>query len=195
MRTSVRRVVLLATTALGVLALGATAWACTNLATLNLSSPAGQAGDTLTVTGSAFRVPSEGAPDPVVLTWNGVDGPVLATVTPDSAGNISATFSVPQGEPGYYVLVASQTDADGIDAYGTPARAAFEILGPGGESVVQPVSPSPAGLAADPSSTGMIALTALLGVLGLGLFGAGFAAFVRQVRGRDVPATAPVRRD
>src|SRR5205085_4577188 len=35
---------------------GAAAFACTNLATLNLSSAAGKAGDTVTVTGSSFNV-------------------------------------------------------------------------------------------------------------------------------------------
>ena len=38
------------------LVVGATAFACTNLATLNLSSTAGKAGDTVTVTGSSFQV-------------------------------------------------------------------------------------------------------------------------------------------
>ncbi|HEX6595414.1 MAG TPA: hypothetical protein VF045_00660, partial [Acidimicrobiales bacterium] len=38
---------------------GAAAFACTNLATLNLSSSAGKAGDTVTVTGSSFNVNSQ----------------------------------------------------------------------------------------------------------------------------------------
>ncbi len=78
--------------------------------------------------------------------------------------------------------------------YGTPARASFQILGPGGESVVQPASPTPA-VAADAGTSGIIALTAILGVLGLALFGAGFGAFVKQMRGREEQVTAPVRRD
>src|SRR5215470_4606650 len=55
---------------------GAAAFACTNLATLNLSSAAGKAGDTVTVTGSSFNVNSSNvaASFPVVLKWNGVDG-------------------------------------------------------------------------------------------------------------------------
>ncbi|MGH9224506.1 MAG: hypothetical protein ACRD2W_12180, partial [Acidimicrobiales bacterium] len=76
---------------------GAAAFACTNLATLNLSSSAGKAGDTVTVTGSSFRVNSTNvaASDAVVLKWNGVEGATLAQVQPDKAGNISATFTVP----------------------------------------------------------------------------------------------------
>lgn len=195
MKTNAKRLLLLVSAAAGMLLLGATAWACTNLATLNLSSAAGNPGDSITVTGSSFRVASEGPSNPVVLNWNGVDGAELATVTPDSAGNISATFTVPEGQPGYYVIIATQRNEDGVDEYGTPARAAFEILGPSGEPISQPAAPAPAGVSAEPGSTGMIALTALLGVLGLALFGAGFTAFVRQVRRRDVPATAPVKRE
>jgi hypothetical protein len=175
---------------------GAAAFACTNLATLNLSSTAGKAGDTVTVTGSSFAVGRGDAPTvPVQLRWNGVDGKTLAEVTPDRAGNISATFTVPDGMPGYYVLVATQRDAKGVDAYGTPARASYQILGPNGQSVVTaPASAAAAPLPSEPSSTGIIALTVGLGVLGLALFGAGFVAFVRQTRAAAAGATAPVGR-
>ena len=74
----------------------------------------------VTVTGSSFAVGRGDAPTlPVQLRWNGVDGMVLAEATPDRAGNISATFTLPEGMPGYYVLVATQKDAKGIDTYGT----------------------------------------------------------------------------
>ncbi|HVM52462.1 MAG TPA: hypothetical protein VM262_04650, partial [Acidimicrobiales bacterium] len=148
---------------------GAAAFACTNLATLNLSSTAGKAGDQLTVTGSSFRVARSGQADPgaVVLRWNGVEGTELASVTPDKAGNISATFTVPQGQPGYYVIVATQKSAAGVDAYGTPARASFQILGANGQSVVTPaVSSAGSTVASSPSSSGIIALTVGLGALG-----------------------------
>jgi hypothetical protein len=180
---------------------GAIAFACTNLATLNLSSAAGKAGDTVTVTGSSFAVisPKDAAAGktstPVVLHWNGADGPVLGQAVPDLAGNISTPIAIPQAAPGYYVIVAKQVDEKGIDKYGTPARAAFQILGPNGQSVVQqPGAEGVTPLASEPISTGMIALTALLGVLGLGLFGAGMGAFVRQARRREVPAATPVRK-
>jgi hypothetical protein len=175
---------------------GAAAFACTNLATLNLSSTAGKSGDSVTVTGSSFRVGTgTTATDPVVLRWNGVEGTELARVTPDRAGNISATFAVPDGQPGYYVIVATQKNAAGVDAYGTPARASFQILGANGQSVVTPaVSSAGSTVASSPSSSGIIALTVGLGALGLALFGAGFVAFVRQARRRDVPVTASVRK-
>ncbi|MGH9278708.1 MAG: hypothetical protein ACRD12_11490, partial [Acidimicrobiales bacterium] len=163
---------------------GAAAFACTNLATLNLSSSAGKAGDTVTVTGSSFNVNAKdvAASFPVVLHWNGVDGATLAQVQPDKAGNISATFTVPDGQPGYYVIVATQRNAQNVDVYGTPARASYQILGPNGQSVVTPVGSSAGAVTTESSSSGIIALTVGLGVLGLALFGAGFAAFVRQAR-------------
>ena len=173
----------------------AAAFACTNLATLNLSSSAGKSGDVITVTGSSFNVNSKdvAASNPVILHWNGVDGAALAEAKPDRAGNISATLTVPEGQPGYYVIVATQRDAKGVDAYGTPARASYQILGPNGQSVVQPVGSSAGNVGTESSSSGIIALTVGLGALGLALFGAGFIAFVRQAR--RVPAAATVRRD
>ncbi|MEX0658559.1 MAG: hypothetical protein WD080_05455 [Egibacteraceae bacterium] len=190
----VRTKTFLVATAVAMTMVVGTAFACTNLATLNLSAAAGQAGDSITVTGSSFSVPSEGETPAVVMTWNGAEGEELASVTPDSAGNVSATFEIPDGQPGYYVIVASQMDEEGEPMYGTPARASFQILGPGGESVVQPAAPTPA-VADGGSTTGIVAMTAILGVLGLALFGAGFSAFVKQLRGREEPETAPVRRD
>ena len=173
---------------------GAAAFACTNLATLNLSSSAGKAGDTVTVTGSSFRVNSTNVAnsDAVVLKWNGVEGATLAQVKPDKAGNISATFTVPDGQPGYYVIVATQRNAQGVDAYGTPARASYQILGPNGQSVVTPASSPVGAVGSESSSSGIIALTVGLGALGLALFGAGFIAFVRQAR--RAPAAAAVRK-
>ena len=175
---------------------GAAAFACTNLATLNLSSTAGKSGDQVTVTGSSFNSGSATtAATPVVLHWNGTEGTQLASVVPDKAGNISATFAIPEGQPGYYVIVATQRSAAGVDAYGTPARASFQILGANGQSVVTPaVSSAGSTVASSPSSSGIIALTVGLGALGLALFGAGFVAFVRQARRRDVPVTASVRK-
>ncbi|PZR78070.1 MAG: hypothetical protein DLM65_14090 [Candidatus Aeolococcus gillhamiae] len=130
-----------------------------------------------------------------MLHWNGVNGPVLATVNPDNAGNLSANFTVPQTQPGYYVIVATQQDAKGVDSYGTPARASFQVLGPGGHAVSPQAATQSGGAASSsPSSTGIIALTAGLGVLGLALFGAGSVAFLRQARRREVPVTAPTKR-
>lgn len=179
------------TAAAAILVTAAVGFACTNLATLNLSAPQGKPGEVVTVTGSSFSTKAPVAD--VVLRWNGVEGTELARVQPDKAGNISASFTVPDSQPGYYVLVATQKDERGVDTYGTPARASYLVLGPNGQNVVQPTSASAATLpTAESNSTGIIALTVGLGVLGLALFGAGFTAFVRQAR--RAPEAATVRR-
>lgn len=185
----VRRILVgLAGAGAAVILSAGTAWACTNLATLNLSSAAGQVGENVTVTGSSF------AKAPVVLHWNAVNGPVLATVTPDQTGSISAPITIPAAQPGYYVLVATEM-SHGQNAYGTPARAAFQVLAPGQRALLTPNAAQTAGVASSsPSSTGIVALTVALGVVGLALFGAGVAAFARQTRRRGVPATQPVKR-
>ena len=178
----------------GMVLFAGVAYACTNLATLNLSTASGSVGDTVTVTGSSFRTPAKAtdAVMPVSLSWTGAAGPVLAQTTPDAAGNISATFTVPEGQAGYYVILARQLDAKGVDAYGTPARAALQILGANGESVVTPqTSQTPA--VSDGNGAGILALTVGLGALGLSLFAAGFTAFARQARRQEVPATAKGR--
>lgn len=170
------------------------AWACTNLATMNLSNAAGTSGQSVTITGSSFNVAKAGPAVPVQLHWNGVAGPVLATAIPDATGNISAAVTVPQASPGYYVVVATQ-QINGVDAYGTPARAAFQVLSPGQHAAVTPNAGQSAGVStSSPSSTGVIALTVALGVAGLALFGAGAGAYARQARRRSVPATQRVEK-
>ena len=170
------------------------AWACTNLATLNLSTAAGAPGQAVTVTGSSFKAATSGPAADVVVHWNSATGPALATVVPDHAGNISAQVAIPQASPGYYVLVATQT-IDGADAYGTPARAAFQIVAPGQHPAVTPNAGQTAGVgSSSPSNTGVIALTIALGVAGLVLFGAGAGAFAREARRREVPAAQKIEK-
>ena len=107
----------------------AAASACVSLATLTLSATSGRAGARITATGTEYPVVSPALP--VVLRWNGTDGPELARTTPDAGGEIRATFTVPEAPPGYYVVVGVQRDASGQDRYGTPSRATYQILGPG----------------------------------------------------------------
>lgn len=195
MNRSKRRAVTITTIVGFILAATAMlAYACTNIASLNLESSTGAAGDRISVTGSSF-----GAQPEVVLHWNSIEGAELATVQPDRAGNIATSIVVPENtQPGYYVIVATQTSEDGGQVFGGPARAAFQVLGPGGEALqAQPAGPDQlaqfASGAPAAASSGMIALTALLGLLGLGLFGAGVAGFVRESRS-EAPAAAPIEK-
>ncbi|MGH9279929.1 MAG: hypothetical protein ACRD12_17750, partial [Acidimicrobiales bacterium] len=117
-----------------VVVTGAMAYACTNLATLNLSSATGKPGDSIIVTGSSFRMPAN-VTTGVQIRWNGVDGPVLAEATPDKAGTFSTTMTVPEAQPDVYVIVATLRDARGADTSGTPARAQFQVVGGAGKPI------------------------------------------------------------
>lgn len=173
---------------------GAAAFACTNLATLGTSSSGDKAGSAVSVTGSSFAAPEQGAaPSPVSIRWNKVDGPVLATLVPDANGAISGSFTPLETTPGHYVVIATQVDDEGKPQFGTPARVPFEVLGPSGESVA-PSAPRTAvtsSSSSDSSSLVPLALVAVLGVVSLGVFGAGLASFQKTRSGRGRPEVVP----
>jgi hypothetical protein len=175
--------------AVALLLTAATAWACTNLATLNLGKAAGEAGSQVKVTGSAFAADAQA----VQFHWNGENGEVLAKAKPNDAGNVSATVEIPSdARPGYNVLIATQSAEDG-PAFGTPARASF-LVGSATPSSDAPPSGAPSAVVGDGgTSTGLVALTGGLGVLGIVLFGAGLSLFTRELRRRSAPA--PVRNE
>jgi hypothetical protein len=175
---------------------GAAAFACTNLATLSLSSNAGKSGDVVTVTGSSYRMPS-GVTTGVQLRWNALDGPVLAEAVPDKVGNISASITIPQAAPDTYVVIAVLKDARGNDTSGTPSRAQFQVVGGAGAAAPQPAiaQQTPVASTASSGSAAPLALLLGLGALGLLLFGGGIAATARGTRTRTVPAPAKTTRD
>lgn len=176
-----------------VLAFGASAWACTNLASLNPSVTSGNPGTQVSITGTAFA--TKGGGD-VAIRWDSVTGQPLVSVKADATGTIRAQVIIPaDAKPGPHVLIATQdyTDGSGVTtaAYGTPARASFTV---GAGTVAAPTPAASATTSAGTesssgSSGGLIALTALLGLSGFILFGAGLAVFARQSRRRPVPAT------
>ena len=178
-------------------ATAAVAYACTNLATLDLSQGGGAPGTSFTATGSSFS-PSA----PVSLHWNSLTGPVLAKAMASPSGSIAATATVPStATPGEYVIVATQT-VKGAPAFGTPARATFQVAGPGGAVAGQSQAGAPAAnpLAAVSTSSssgvsgGLLVATILLAILGISLFGFGAAGFVRQRRTSEVPVPAPEKK-
>lgn len=191
-----------------VAGIGASAFACANLATLNLSTGRAESGTTVTFTGASFAVPraSTGlSPTRVVVHWQWEGGPVLAEAVPDRYGSISASFTVPEARPGTYIIVATQKtprlpagappdQAPALFAEpGTPARASFEVLAPGAAAVdprssIDPVegTDSPGQL----DSTVWIVLTAAFGAVAMSLFGGGLIAFIHQSRKSREPATA-----
>jgi hypothetical protein len=191
-----------------VVGVGATVFACANLATLNLSVGAARPGTMVTFTGASFAVPRASTgltPTPVVVHWQWEDGPVIAEVVPDRYGSISAQFTVPETRPGTYIIVATQktprrpagAPEDQPPAYfaepGTPARASFEVLAPGAVATTRSSSAEPADTAQSADqldSTVWIVLTAAFGAVAMSLFGGGLIAFIHQSRKSREPATA-----
>jgi hypothetical protein len=178
-----------------VVALASVGVACTNLATISLSSEAGHPGDTIFVTGTSFPVRSQLTPTPVEIHWRSADGPLLATVTPDRTGTIASTFTVPESPPGPVVIIATQRrtvvnpntpDAPPIltDEFGTPARATLRVLAPGERATTIAAGSEFAPLTADSGSTAVMVMLVLFGAVALSLFGGGVIAFLHQVRER-----------
>lgn len=163
------------------MALGVAAFACTPSNTVTLSNQSGAVGERVTANGSSVVPHRE-----VIVRWNGADGPVLATVMP-ADGTVSANFVVPDASPGYYTVLATQSDDRGNQLLG---RASFQVVGPAGQGApAQPAAfstPAPA----DPSSGAPLVLALALGAGGLGLMGAGAAVAVGHARRRQVAAVA-----
>jgi hypothetical protein len=163
---------------------------------VNLSTTSAKPGQEVTVTGTGFQAGNQAN-----VRWNALDGPVLATVAPPiTSGNLSATFTVPQGTaPGSYVVIVTQTKADGSLSL-SPIRAVMSVTGDAG---AQPVVGAPAatadsaarsnGLVRDDESISMgtLALVAL-GVGGVGMFLAGMAALFAGRRS-SAPEAAKAR--
>ena len=191
-----RKVPVLSGLAAALFAVGfaASAFACTALATLESSSAATAPGSSITATGTGFAAKGAG---PVAIHWNGAAGPEVGRATPDANGNISTEVAVPHAaDSGQYVLVATQTNADGEPVYGTPARATVGVTGADGQvpAASSPALSAPAQPGAGGDGNGVVALTLVLGAAGLSLFGAGFASTVRHGR-RPQPRPAPIRHD
>lgn len=187
-----------ALTALSVVVVcAASAFACTNLATMTLSSSAGRPGDTIVLTGTSFPVPranSAAQPTPVVIRWKASDGPIIGTVMPDRTGTISLTFTVPPSDPGNVVIVGVQKrpvlnpdlpDAQPtafVDEPGTPARATFRVLAAGESPPHSMVTADFVTAPGDSGTTAMIVLMVLFGAVAMSLFAGGVIAFLHQVR-------------
>ena len=105
------------------------AFACVQLATLDLSPGKGAAGTT--VKGDVSNFQSSAGHSDIVVRWGGTDGPVLATVAkPATGGNASFSFTVPaDAAAGTYAVVATQLDPNGAPIWGSPARATFTVSG------------------------------------------------------------------
>ena len=186
----------LTTAAAGVF-MAAAAWACVSGPVVNLSTINAKAGQEVTVTGTGFRATT----DQVVVRWNALDGPIVATQAPPiTGGNLNATFTVPEGTTaGSYVVVVTQTKDDGSITL-SPIRAVMNVtgesgtnpvLGAQGTAVDQTVRADSLARSDDSITTGTLALVAL-GVGGVGMFLAGMAALFAG-RKSSAPEAAKAR--
>ncbi len=138
------------------LAAASVAWACGVLATVSADTRVASPGQAVTVTGSNYASRNASA---VTLRLNGRNGPVLATATPDSNGRINQTFTLPSNvDPGWYVVLATQFNANGTPKSGTPGRTTLRVQGSASGSAAPAAAPwrssPPTGPAASPAITG-----------------------------------------
>lgn len=163
------------------------AWACLPVASIHASPATAQGGQQINVTGSEFY-----GSNPVQIHFNAIDGPVLATFTPDANGSFAGAVTIPSDAPvGPAVLIATEaaataTGPTGGSSPGVPTRTVVQIVGAGGSTPLA-VAPSgaarPSGVLTSSSSVGVGALLLVgFGVLGVALFLAGGVALLADRR-------------
>ena len=179
-------------------ALASLAWACTAWTGMYpLSEPMGPPGTKVTVRGTS---PIGG---PVQVRWDGLQGPVMATVQAppasgghDSGGVFSTQVVIPKAAPGVHYVV--------VDAgKGGWSRAAFKIPGKPGAMVspvdepgipnpaltsdrlwkIEPQTPRPVGSSAVPLGMGLLAVGTVTMVGAFGTLG------IRRARARSTYRT------
>lgn len=97
---------------------------------ISLSTGSATPGTTVRVTLRGYQ-----AGEPIRLTWDNVDGLPLASVTANSTGSASASFTVPDGVNGTHRVVASGSVTSGL--------ATSNVILSGGTSATATVSVSP----------------------------------------------------
>lgn len=180
--------------AMAVMLLAATAWACVAGPSAFTSTVNVKAGEQVGVQGIDFSDEAN-----VLVRFDALDGPVIADLglPSEDRGLVRADVTIPAGTaPGDYVLILTQAGADG-EAIQTPVRALVSVVG---ETGAAPVVGAELGgadqarateLATDDNEigTGVLVLMAV-GVAGVGLLLAGGAAVVA---GRRKSTPAPER--
>ena len=113
----------------------AIAYACTSTATLTASPATAAAGTSVTVTGANFT-PNQ--VKSITVRWNGTNGPLLWSGTPQSDGSFQFTFAVPAGSPQY-----SYVSAYPLDQAGNPIAASHATAGVTVPPPAAPANPNP----------------------------------------------------
>lgn len=104
------------------------AYACGVLATLQLDTEQAAAGDTVDARGTGFRDGEPNVVSDVVITLDSRDGVELWRGRANADRTVDASFAIPDVEPGYHIVFATQYFADGSPVAGSPARATIEIV-------------------------------------------------------------------
>ena len=138
------------------------AYACTSLATLSVTPAEGTSGATIAGVGKNFIPHGTDRPstEPVVVRFNSRTGTPLWSGRPDASGNIAFSFTVPDVAPGQYTIIATQNDANGLPASGTPARVAFTVAPSAVQELPIAVAPADEPAAAEPAPAAAPAETA-----------------------------------
>lgn len=180
-----------------VLAVSATAWACIAGPTLDAPVRAVKAGEAVAIKGVSYNR------NPVLVRFNALDGPVLATIEPtggtagSSNWNLDGTVSIPpETRPGSYVLITTQPGPDGKLSQ-IPTRALVTVVGAATPVVGAPLSAAqperPVGLERGESVSAGAKVLVAAGVAGMTLFVAGIAALLAGRREDREPSPARPR--
>jgi hypothetical protein len=163
------------------------------LATLTLDTKVASPGQAITAAGKNYGVTNNASTPPrvfsdVTIRLKSRTGTVLANKAPDSAGRINSTFTLPTGlSPGWYVVVATQTNADGTPKSGTPGRTTLRVQGSAQSASTPAAAPwsssPPSGPAAQTSSGSQSMLPLALGtLLSLTMLAGGWMLVARKGR-------------
>lgn len=114
-----------------VLSTASQAWSCASLAAIEVTPDVVRPGQE-----AAVKVTFVNKDKPVELRWNALDGPVLATIAPNTFteglhGNwrfANATITIPaDAKPGSFLLIAHQEAVKGTNTWGLPARTLVQV--------------------------------------------------------------------
>lgn len=169
------------------LAIASVAWACGVLATLSLNTRVAAPGQTISATGKNYSTTA----GEVSIRLQGREGRVLATTTALPGNVISSTFTLPANlSPGWYVVLATQYDADGTPKSGTPGRTTIRIQGRAANASAAPAgtpwSSPPTGPATGAAGDQPTLVLGLAALLSLTMLVGGWMLVSRK--GRALPA-------
>lgn len=171
------------------LAVASVAWACGVLATLTLDKRVAAPGQALTVSGRNYANTSPTGASPVSVRLQSRSGQVLTTVAAAN-GKIEDTFTLPSNiSPGWYVVLATQQNANGTQKSGTPGRTTLRVQAASKSAEVVPAAPWGSSTGGGSGSESPLALL-LAGGLSLTMLFGGWKLLNRKSRSVSEPHLA-----